>query len=506
MGITPIKDASGLQDIMIPQIAPAKQADNSGNDFKSVWNSQAKDTNTGNDDVLNSVNRRSDRNDNIGNKASDQRADKNGIDNKDSVKNTDNTGRQEKASKTDVKGEGSPEKASDNAQNVNAGGMLKDEEIVSATEVLTAQIVSLVNELAEMLDISTDEIGEMLKAEGIEGLDILDKDILGSFILKTLGADSQLDLLTNEENYAVYSSGLDLLDAVLDQDAGSFDMKVSELLDAVKESVGSDVEIASAVNADIAQLSKEAGASDIVNADRKVSDEPVTRFVRNSEGNLEQVDIDSQGSVSGSGKVVMNAQETGRQKDGSESGHEEKESHPLINNAQADGQFEVKAEAPAEEARPVFSTNAQEIAEQIMDRMKTVSDGDFSDVEMQLHPASLGTLQIRVTNNAGVITAQFITENEAVKSAVESQMMRLSDQLESQGVRVEAVEVTIAPKGFDTGSDARGNETGEGKKGGRTRRINLGDEGELDTSDMEEEERIAAEMMAANGNSVDYTA
>ena len=142
--------------------------------------------------------------------------------------------------------------------------------------------------------------------------------------------------------------------------------------------------------------------------------------------------------------------------------------------------------------------------------MKTVTNGDFSDVEMQLHPASLGTLHIHVTNNAGVITASFVTENEAVKAAVESQMVRLAEQFEAQGVRVEAVEVTVASHGFEgnldqsAGQSESGNESS--RSGRRTRRIDLSGDDELDTSEMDDEERIAAEMMAANGNKVDYTA
>ena len=90
-------------------------------------------------------------------------------------------------------------------------------------------------------------------------------------------------------------------------------------------------------------------------------------------------------------------------------------------------------------------------------------------------------------------------------------MVRLAEQFEEQGIKVEAVEVTVASHGFEgnldqsAGQPEGGNESaGNGR---RTRRIDLSDlDDELDTSDMDDEERIAAEMMAANGNKVDYTA
>ena len=500
MGITPIKDAAGLQDMLIPQVSFGKQSDNSGSDFKTVWNNQAKETGADGSNLVNSLNKDSVRSDDFS-KASGKKAEKSDIAS-DDRRMTDRSDSSGNASKTDVKGKGSPDKTPENV-NDRSGGMLKDEEIVSASDVISDQMTALMNSLAEMLDISTDELKEMLAAEGIEGFDILDRDIFSGFMIKALGADSQLSLLTNEEDYADYSAGMDLFDAVMYQEAENFGMKISELLDAVKEKTQ-----AGENTADVARTQVSADDEALILPDAKAvseeSDEPVTRFIRNSDGQLEQVDIDSAGKVSDA-KTVMNPQETGKQKQDHEGRHEDKGSQ-LLSPAVSSNLSEVKAEVPVEEARPVFSTNAQEIAEQIMDRMKTVTNGDFSDVEMQLHPASLGNLHIRVTNNAGVITAQFVTENEAVKSAVESQMMRLSDQLEAQGVRVEAVEVTIAPKGFDAGSGSGGNETRDEKKNARTRKITLGEDGMPDASDLEEEDLITAEMMAANGNTVDFMA
>ncbi len=170
---------------------------------------------------------------------------------------------------------------------------------------------------------------------------------------------------------------------------------------------------------------------------------------------------------------------------------------------------EIKPEGTDQVQNTAFSynTSVNEIAEQILERMKTVTDGDYSDVEMQLHPASLGTLHIHVTNNAGVLTASFVTENEAVRSAVESQMVRLIEQFESQGIKIEAVEVTVASHAFEQGNDAgRSNESNEGNPR-RSRRINLGDYADEEGIEgLNEEEKIAAEMMAANGNTVDFMA
>ena len=71
------------------------------------------------------------------------------------------------------------------------------------------------------------------------------------------------------------------------------------------------------------------------------------------------------------------------------------------------------------------TTDTQDIMRQIMDYMKVSVKADSSDLEMQLHPQSLGTLHVQVASKNGVVTANFITQNETVKAALESQMVQL---------------------------------------------------------------------------------
>ena len=155
--------------------------------------------------------------------------------------------------------------------------------------------------------------------------------------------------------------------------------------------------------------------------------------------------------------------------------------------------------------------NTQDIMRQIMDYMRVQIRPDQTSMEMQLHPASLGTLQIQVEAKGGVLTANFITQNEAVKAALESQMVQLQENFEQQGIKVEAIEVTVATHQFEQNLDQQGREgeqSGEMQEGRRprVRRLNLSGMDGIMPEDLEEEDRIAAEMMAVNGGTVDYTA
>ena len=133
-------------------------------------------------------------------------------------------------------------------------------------------------------------------------------------------------------------------------------------------------------------------------------------------------------------------------------------------------------------------------------------------MELQLNPASLGSLKVQIASKAGVLTATFITQNEAVKAALEGQMVQLKENFEQQGLKVEAVEVNVEARGFERSLDQQDREQSsfqeQTKKNGR--RINLlgseGSEEDLLSEDLSEEDRIVADMMLRNGNTVDYTA
>ncbi|MBP1585153.1 MAG: flagellar hook-length control protein FliK [Lachnospiraceae bacterium] len=455
MGITPIKDATGIADQLLNTVSPGRQADNSGSGFRSVWMEQA-----GN-----------------GSDKSSSKIAANDTAGRDNV----SSARTRKASGTDVRGKESPRKAAEDVDDsTETGGMLKDEEIESAQETLAAIASGLAEKLADILDMSPEEFQELLQAEGLSATDLLDRDTLSGLLLTALNADSQLSLLTNEADYAAFSEGLEALEEVLSSDAGTEGMDIRDLKAAVEEALQN--------RSDAAERSE---------------DRSVTRFERNADGVLEQVGEGTDTAVNGQDAAVTSAK-AGTGKDSEESGSGEMGGFAqTAASVQADAASEASQEAPVS-----YVTDARQIADQILDQMKTVTDGDFSDVEMQLHPASLGTLHVHVTNNAGVITANFVTENEAVKAAVESQIIRLNEQFEAQGIKVDAVEVTIASHSFEQNLESGQNDPGSenGRPARRTRRIDLGGDGELDTSSMEEDERIAAEMMAANGNKVDYTA
>ena len=118
-----------------------------------------------------------------------------------------------------------------------------------------------------------------------------------------------------------------------------------------------------------------------------------------------------------------------------------------------------------------WSENTQEIMNQILDYMKLQLNADTTNLEMQLHPASLGTLQIQLASKAGV----------------------------------ESIQVTVQTHEFERNLDEQGRgRNQQPEKKNRTRRINLN--GSLSAEDSEMEEITPLGRIAVGSSTVEYTA
>jgi flagellar hook-length control protein FliK len=123
-------------------------------------------------------------------------------------------------------------------------------------------------------------------------------------------------------------------------------------------------------------------------------------------------------------------------------------------------------------------------------------------MELQLNPESLGRINLSLVSKNGIMTAQFTTQNEISKEAIESQMQVLKDNLTNQGLKVESIEVTVSNFDFGQSSQASTNEGQEQNSRGRNF---IQYEEELESSKAEDN-ALLNNLMEQIGSSVDYTA
>ena len=130
---------------------------------------------------------------------------------------------------------------------------------------------------------------------------------------------------------------------------------------------------------------------------------------------------------------------------------------------------------------------------------------------MILNPEELGKLLLKVVSDKnGQVAAHITVQNEDVKEALTAQMAVLKDTLNEQGVKIDAIEVTVSAHEFEENLDNQfSNEQQQGEqaeqKANARRNINLN---ALDSLSglMSEEEMLVAQMMADEGNTVNLTA
>lgn len=152
--------------------------------------------------------------------------------------------------------------------------------------------------------------------------------------------------------------------------------------------------------------------------------------------------------------------------------------------------------------------DVQDIMNQITQFTRVTVAQSQSSIEMQLNPAHLGKIYLQVVSKEGMITAQIAAQNEAVKQALETQVAALKENMNQQGLKVEAVEVTIASHEFEQNLEGRQQENQESSGRGErsSRRFLSADQLDELAGTLSEEDSLAAKIMLENGNSMDMTA
>ena len=372
----------------------------------------------------------------------------------------------------------------------------KQETVEKAAEELVAQIVTV-------MDIPLEKVEEAMENLGLTAVDLFDPENLKQLLLYLTDSTDELSLVTDETLYG----NLQELFTVVEDTLGSLQEELGlseEELDALMEQMSAAKQETVEENplTQTPEVSVEGMKDYAVSVQKDGGTVQVKVTVDDASGEKHVSEQITEAAKPETEPVSKKA-DTGHQGEGSMAG-EQNTQHTFLQNLT--GQTE-EVEAPAEQ--PVYTQpETNQIMDQIVEYMKSNIESETQELEMQLHPASLGTVHVQLAAKDGVITAQFAAQNETVKAVLETQMIQLKQQFEEQGIKVEAVEVTVANHAygeqFSQEQDTAEQQREATKKS--TRRINLDDLEEDALEEMEDSERIAVEMMQANGSTVDYTA
>ncbi len=360
----------------------------------------------------------------------------------------------------------------------------------------------IISDIAKALDISEEEILNAMQLLGMTFADLLNPQNIAQLVTDVGDPDKALDLITDSDLNTFMQDLYEDADSMKSELMNEFDLSDEEFSQVVVDTKEDFTEHVQKAQEKVPEIIVNDTTKELTASQSKDST-PEIKF----EETISETELETEF------KPVESSAQTS--KNNSDSSHSD-----LTGNNQAPNLFNQLLNninenidvAPTGPAQYTDRAQMENIIRQIADRISITTGAEEHSIEMQLHPASLGNVNILLTSSKEGIVAKFTAQNEIVKEAVESQMMTLQQKFNEQGIKVTSIEVTIASHAFEQNLQ-QGNDNNnafneqQAKKGRTLRRINLAELDEEDDEDsLSDADRIAAQMMAANGNSVDYSA
>lgn len=410
-----------------------------------------------------------------------------------------------------------------------------EEKLEEAGDVLEQAGEEVIDTLAEKYGVDEETIQNLLEKNGLSALDLLNPQNLVNFIVQLTGVASGEELLL-DENFLSVMETLNHLAEGLMKDL-NVDLNGLQELIAEMDLVTNNTE----VSTDFQEVLDNT-LNNTEGADAEITDTSTTETSNPTDVPTEQIQeetVDTQNTKVDEGQSTEDSAEDGleikvekqeetsdteTQMNGSEEsqnfgGNQNSEGNSLLNhsgnetivNAQTTANVSQVVETPQmTQFSSYLSADTVQIMEQIVQQMRVTISNEITTMEMQMNPENLGKVYVNISSEEGVVNAQFHATNEVVKEALEAQISTLRESLNQAGVKVDAIEVTIASHEFERNLEQQSQNPEEQMNAQETnvkkrRNLNLDSLDEL-SGMMTEEEALVAQMMKDNGNSVDFTA
>lgn len=337
-----------------------------------------------------------------------------------------------------------------------------EEEIVVTDEVMALLQTLLQNvseQLQEILGMSEEQLNLAVDGLGMTEMDLLDPNSVTELVVQLKADGDFSELISNEELHNEVTSLLDMIKAEtadIAKEMGLTSEQFTQLIDKALENV----------------------------------DTTADDFVDISETKNDGVTLETQSTQESSQQTVT--------VDKTENKNEASQDNASQNSGTLFG--EVISNLEQSITVTTDETQAVQIVRQVIEQIQINAREGMTSMEIQLTPENLGKVNLQVTAKDGVITAQITTDTLAAKEAIEAQINVLRENLNEQGLKVEAVEVTVESHKFESNSE-QNREPQQEERGARRRYIEL--DGAEDVQFEDTAAALAREIMMSNGNRMD---
>lgn len=331
--------------------------------------------------------------------------------------------------------------------------------------------------IKEELDVSDEDIAKAMEVLGITDNDLLSVVKVTELVSALTGADS-ITLITDDDMSGKLTSVLDAVNTAQED---------------IADMLNTDVDDAVLVVRTDAVVKKDTDETAVKNTDSSITDNQSVSETE-SLSDVLAAKVTAQGS---SKHEESTGEHTGEQ-------NHNTQSYGGVADSIIQSMKDSFADIVTEDTSRVSEAD---IVNQVIDQIKLSSGRELTSIEVMLNPERLGSVHVTVTAKNGILSAQIAAQNEQVKTALENQVTALKENFQNQGIKVEAVEITVMTHQFEAGQNFGQNES-ERKQSEQkiNKKLNLSDY--MD----DEEETVSAQDIRRkdsiqNGNSsVEYMA
>lgn len=410
---------------------------------------------------------------------------------------------------------------------------LDEEKIKDLAEEISEITNQIVDKIKSEFEVTDEEIEEAMEVLGLTIADLTKPAELRNLLMELTGTSDSIELLTNVELYDSVKEVTDFASNLFTEVAKDFSLSTEQLTEMINtesfEEALNEVNVSVKTNEAEAETEADAEVVSEVTVDKttdaalafensdKANANETKPVESNNSNESEEVPIDTEKKApdkiekpeSFTQSNLMNDEAMNVRSENRKNFNFDNSNNEDLSLGQTGTVTNQTVNTVGDIVETVTSyttgTDTDNIMRQVTDYVKVHISEDVTKMEIELHPASLGTVNMQINSQNGQITAHLTVQNELVKSVLETQMIKLQETFDEQGTKVSAIEVTVAEYSLNSQNDNNYSEERNGRNyGSKKKGINLNEIGSLD--ELDEEEQLEAKVMEMNGSSVNYTA
>ena len=387
----------------------------------------------------------------------------------------------------------------------------------------------IVEIISEEFDISEDEIINTLENLGLSLIQLLDPQNLASAVIDIKNADSSAELLV-DSGFQNLINNINLLSNELFESMGSGNQpealeQLVSMMNMTEEPIEFDAieninnlnEVIDDNSEKILVKTNDISADNVETSNAVNENQMIDKTIVKSDAGDNLLNSNNQDLSQNDKNTYQNEMDSEIKTDEQSvftrknltSDEADSFQEITFNNKTNTIQF-VSENNPANQTQSYVSIDTKEIIAQIANNVRINQSIDTANIQMQLNPENLGRIYLNISSKEGAVSATITATNEAVKEALEAQIINLKENLSQNGIKGDAVEVTVASHEFERNLEQNSSKDEQNAmyhENNNKRRKNI-DISSLDdlSGIMSEEENLLAQIMKENGNSVDYMA